>query len=87
MRTVYLNDIFGPDKQAERQKSIHPALLQNHELITNNSKPNKHFFKNYCQLLHITTDLAILHTLAFCLLQFEQLDTGFQESILHNLPS
>ena len=45
------------------------------------------FFLNYCQLLHITTDLAILHTLAFCLLQFEQLDTGFQESILHNLPS
>ena len=80
-------DIFGPDKQAERQKSIHTALLQNHELITNNGfcKPNKHVLI-YCQLLHITSDLAILHTLAFCLLQFGQLETGFQESILHNLP-
>ena len=79
--------ILGPDKQAERQKSILPALLQNHGLINNNGfcQPNKHVL-NYCQLLHITTDLAIVHTLAFCLLQFEQLETGFQESILHNLP-
>lgn len=36
-------------------------------------------------LLH-SNDLAILHTLAFCLLQFEQLEPEFQESILHNLP-
>ena len=44
-------DIFGPDKLAERQKSIHPALLQNHELIYNDNgfcKPNKHILNN-CQ--------------------------------------
>lgn len=48
-------DILGPDKKAERQKRIHPGLLQNHGLINNNGfcQPNKHVL-NYCQLSYYT---------------------------------